>query len=73
MDDMDFMTVYLDGFYDGEKKWKEKIKKELLKKEEQLKKLEEGLTGRKTNFVNRNMLTAQIIMLTDLLKGNQNV
>lgn len=29
MDETDFMTVYLDGFYDGEKKWKNKIQKEI--------------------------------------------
>lgn len=37
-EDIDLITVYMSGFYDGEKKWKDKIKekKELLLKSNEL-------------------------------------
>ena len=36
-EDIDLTTVYMSGFYDGEKKWKDKIRNKIKELEEELK------------------------------------
>ena len=47
---------------------KDKIKAKIEEVDIQLQKLKDGLTGRKTNFVNKNMLFAQKKVLQSLLE-----
>lgn len=47
---------------------KNKIKEKIEEVDIQLQKLKDGLTGRKTNFVNKNMLFAQKEVLQSLLE-----
>ena len=47
---------------------KDKIKAKIEELDIQLQKLKDGLTGRKTNFVNKNMLFAQKKVLQSLLE-----
>ena len=52
----------------ADKKWEDKIKAKIEEVDIQLQKLKDGLTGRKTNFVNKNMLFAQKKVLQSLLE-----
>ncbi len=55
-------------YYEISRVPKDKIKAKIEEVDIQLQKLKDGLTGRKTNFVNKNMLFAQKEVLQSLLE-----
>lgn len=62
LENADLTNVYLSGFYDGEKKWKDKIREKIKEYQEQRRKAE-------TNKIN-DMFVNYIDVLEELLEEN---
>lgn len=65
----DLTTVYLSGFYDGEKKWKDKIKAKI----EKLKVLAEKADDETLNACELDIRKNQIYLLDNLLNGETTI
>lgn len=68
IEDRKVQIEYNNVFNKGVKSVEDKIKAKIEEVDIQLQKLKDGLTGRKTNFVNKNMLFAQKKVLQSLLE-----
>lgn len=68
IEDRKVQIEYNNVFNKGVKSVEDKIKAKIEEVDIQLQKLKDGLTGRKTNFVNKNMLFAQKKALQSLLE-----
>ena len=68
VEDRKVQIEYNNVFNKGVKSVEDKIKAKIEEVDIQLQKLKDGLTGRKTNFVNKNMLFAQKKVLQSLLE-----
>ena len=65
----DLTTVYMSGFYDGEKKWKDKIKAKI----EKLKVLAEKSDDETLNACELDIRKNQIYLLDNLLNGETTI
>lgn len=63
--ELDFTTVYLSGFYDGEKKWKDKIKTKTTEYQQMLKKLNKANDIDRIKAINERLIAFQEILLQE--------
>lgn len=63
--ELDYTTVYLSGFYDGEKKWKDKIKSKAAEYQQMLNKLNKAKDIDRIKAINERLIAFQEILLQE--------
>ena len=63
--ELDYTTVYLSGFYDGAKKWKDKIKSKAAEYQQMLNKLNKAKDIDRIKAINERLIAFQEILLQE--------